>query len=139
MKIGNSGKNQILKGLIIEDRNFTFYFLLVLYTVTHRIEQGNEQTRTFEPTNERVDCWPAKHSYNFIIKVKKRQQINSILIGWEESCRLYLSFNKVSWILKYQRAIGIHKDMKFIELSHRNTKANLPVQAPVNPIPVKLL
>ena len=33
-------------------------------------KQGNEQTRTFEPTNESADCWPATHSYNFITRVK---------------------------------------------------------------------
>ena len=33
-------------------------------------KQGNEQTRSFEPTNESADCWPAMHSYNFIIRVK---------------------------------------------------------------------
>ena len=33
-------------------------------------KQGNEQTRTFEPTNESADCRPAIHSYNFIIRVK---------------------------------------------------------------------
>ena len=33
-------------------------------------KQGNEQTRTFEPTNESADCWLATHSYNFIIRVK---------------------------------------------------------------------
>ena len=32
--------------------------------------QGNEQTRSFEPTNERADYWPATHSYDFIIRVK---------------------------------------------------------------------
>ena len=32
--------------------------------------QGNEQTRTFEPTNESADCRSAIHSYNFIIRVK---------------------------------------------------------------------
>ena len=37
---------------------------------THRNRQGNEQTRTFEPTNESEDCWSAAHSYNFIIRVK---------------------------------------------------------------------
>ena len=33
--------------------------------------QGNEQMRTFEPTNESANyCWSAMHSYNFIIRVK---------------------------------------------------------------------
>ena len=36
----------------------------------HRIQQGNEQTRTFEPTNESADCWSAMHSYNFNFRVK---------------------------------------------------------------------
>ena len=36
----------------------------------HRNGQGNEQTRTFEPTNESEDCWSAAHSYNFMIGVK---------------------------------------------------------------------
>ena len=35
-----------------------------------KCRQGNEQTRTFEPTNESADWWPATHSYNFIIRVK---------------------------------------------------------------------
>ena len=33
-------------------------------------KQGNEQTRTFEPTNESAGCQPVTHSYNFIIRVK---------------------------------------------------------------------
>ena len=37
---------------------------------TTKSRQGNEQMRTFEPTNESVDCWSAMHSYNFIIRVK---------------------------------------------------------------------
>ena len=60
-------------------------------------KQGNEQMRTFEPTNESADCWPATHSYNFIIRVKLMQHIKSILVGWEETNELCLSFNKVSW------------------------------------------
>ena len=40
-----------------------------MFTST-KSKQGNEQTRTFEPTNESADCWPATHSYNFIIRVK---------------------------------------------------------------------
>ena len=36
-------------------------------------------------------------SYNFIIRVKKTQQIKRILIGWEETNELCLSFDKVSW------------------------------------------
>ena len=37
---------------------------------TKESRQGNEQTRTFEPTNESADCWSAAHSCNFIIRVK---------------------------------------------------------------------
>ena len=36
----------------------------------HRNRQGNEQTRTFEPTNESAGFWSAANSYNFIIRVK---------------------------------------------------------------------
>ena len=38
-----------------------------LYT---KSKQGNEQTRTFEPTKESAVCWSATHSYNFIIRVR---------------------------------------------------------------------
>ena len=51
-------------------------FIGLIYTVFHymvsttKSKQGDEQTRSFEPTNEKADCWPATHSYNFIIRVK---------------------------------------------------------------------
>ena len=43
----------------------------------HRIQQGNEHTKIFEPTNESAVCWSATHSYNFIIRVKQMQQIKN--------------------------------------------------------------
>ena len=43
---------------------------LFLVCVLHRNRQGNEDTRTFEPTNESADCWSAAHRYNFNIRVK---------------------------------------------------------------------
>ena len=36
----------------------------------HRNKQGSVQMKTFEPMNESADCWPAAHSFNFIIRVK---------------------------------------------------------------------
>ena len=50
--------------------------------------------RAFEPTIESADCWSATHSYDFIIRVKLTQHIKCILIGWEETNELCLSFNK---------------------------------------------
>ena len=64
---------------------------------SHTNRQGTVQTRTFEPTNESADCWYTTHSYIFIIRVKLTKHIKSILIGWEETNGLCLSFNKVSW------------------------------------------
>ena len=33
-------------------------------------KQGNELTRTFEPTNECADCWSATNSYDFNIRIR---------------------------------------------------------------------
>ena len=73
------------------------YLIGQLSTAPTKSKQGNEQMRSFEPTNERADCWPASHSYNFIIRVKQTQQIKSNLIGWIETSHFCLSFNEVSW------------------------------------------
>ena len=47
------------------------YFMLPITNVPNtKSKQGNEQTRSFEPTNESADSWSAAHSYNFIIIVR---------------------------------------------------------------------
>ena len=40
------------------------------YVCSTKSKQGNELTRSFEPTNEKADCWPATYSYNSIIRIK---------------------------------------------------------------------
>ena len=42
----------------------------ICFVTITKSKQGNEQTRSFEPTNQSADYWPATHSYNFIISVK---------------------------------------------------------------------
>ena len=74
--------------------NLLFFTSVLLCDLSHRNRKGSVKTRTFEPTNESADCWYATHSYIFIIRVKLTKHIKSILIGWEETNYLCLSFNK---------------------------------------------
>ena len=71
--IPNTSKGGLQNGLL--PLSWKYLFTMVFHqntsnTLSHRNRQGNEQMRTFEPTNESADCGSAAQSYNFIIRVK---------------------------------------------------------------------